>query len=140
MASSAGFEPTAFRLGGGRSILLSYGNNLRFFLYLCGFPAFEVQEPRCQICSFFVRKIRVSLNFSNKVVYCVMEQTTLLDGKSIFYPPKIVQTEKNQSFVENNLRRRTLYPAELRKLACTSYYPNKKKSSFRMKGIFFRKT
>ena len=24
MASSAGFEPTAFRLGGGRSILLSY--------------------------------------------------------------------------------------------------------------------
>ena len=69
-----------------------------------------------------------------------MEQTTILDGKSIFYPPKIVQTEKNQSFVENNLRRRTLYPAELRKLACTSYYPNKKKSSFRMKGIFFRKT
>ena len=32
MAFPAGFEPTAFRLGGGRSILLSYGNMSRRIL------------------------------------------------------------------------------------------------------------
>ena len=33
MASSAGFEPTAFRLGGGRSILLSYEDTVSDLKY-----------------------------------------------------------------------------------------------------------
>lgn len=40
MASSAGFEPTAFRLGGGRSILLSYRDIYEISLILRGFLRF----------------------------------------------------------------------------------------------------
>ena len=58
LASLAGFEPTAFRLGGERSILLSYGD---IFTYL-QLNKFIKKAVKCQGEKFRSEKFSYSLN------------------------------------------------------------------------------
>ena len=102
-------------LGGGRSILLSYRNVCGFFPYFQGFPAFRVRAPRAPNRPFFIRSFRCFLEISNIVVCSVMEHTTLLDFSFVILPP---ENRADKFFLPHDryfLRRRVLYPAELRR-------------------------
>ena len=106
---------TACFLGGGRSILLSYRNVCGFFPYFQGFPAFRVRAPRAPNRPFFIRRFRRFLEISNIVVCSVMEHTTLLDFSSVILPPENRADKFFLPHVRYFLRRRSLYPTELRR-------------------------
>ena len=61
----AGFEPTACRLGGDRSILLSYGTKLSKVLILQGFRGFSDSSPWCLGVVFANQEGRFLISFSN---------------------------------------------------------------------------
>ncbi len=61
----AGFEPTACRLGGDRSILLSYGTSFSKVLILQGFRGFGDCSPWCLGVVFANQEGRFLIGFSN---------------------------------------------------------------------------
>ena len=65
MVIPAGFEPTACRLGGDRSILLSYGTKLSKVLILQGFRGFSDSSPWCLGVVFANQEGRFLISFSN---------------------------------------------------------------------------
>ena len=65
MVIPAGFEPTACRLGGDRSILLSYGTSFSKVLILQGFRGFGDCSPWCLGVVFANQEGRFLIGFSN---------------------------------------------------------------------------
>ena len=108
------FEHTTFRLGGGRSILLSYRN---IFDFSCIFKAFRPSRIRS-----LARKSSKTSN-ENRLIRggCFITLITPSLELSLIFVPQSVRIERPscfsgfpESFVKNVLRRRPLYPAELR--------------------------
>ena len=122
MVIPAGFEPTACRLGGDRSILLSYGTMLSKVLIFQGFREFGDCSPWRLECLFLIRKGRFLISFSNfggRTFSHMLISTLLGKGVGVTGKPGRFRTlfpfsVSGKAVVGLLLRRRPLYPAELR--------------------------
>ena len=122
MVIPAGFEPTACRLGGDRSILLSYGTSFSKVLILQGFRGFGDCSPWCLGVAFANREGRFLISFSNfggRTFSYLLILTLRIKGVGLIPFPGLFRTlcpfsVSGKAVVGLFLRRRTLYPAELR--------------------------
>ena len=118
----AGFEPTACRLGGDRSILLSYGTSFSKVLILQGFRGFGDCSPWCLGVVFANREGRFLISFSNfggRIFSHLLILTLRMRGVGLILFPGHFRTLRpfsasGKAAVGLFLRRRTLYPAEVR--------------------------
>lgn len=118
----AGFEPTACRLGGDRSILLSYGTSFSKVLILQGFRGFGDCSPWCLGVVFANQEGRFLIGFSNfggRTFFHLLILTLRNRGVGLIPFPGHFRTLRpfsasGKAAVGLFLRRRTLYPAELR--------------------------
>ena len=122
MVIPAGFEPTACRLGGDRSILLSYGTSFSKVLILQGFRGFGDCSPWCLGVVFANREGRFLISFSNfggRIFSHLLILTLRMRGVGLILFPGHFRTLRpfsasGKAAVGLFLRRRPLYPAELR--------------------------
>ena len=118
----AGFEPTACRLGGDRSILLSYGTAFSKVLIFQGFRGFGDCSPWCLGVVFANREGRFLISFSNFGGWTfshLLILTLRIRGVGLIQFPGHFRTLRpfsvsGKAVVGLFLRRRTLYPAEVR--------------------------
>ena len=122
MAIPARFERATFRLGGGPSILLRYGTMLSKVLIFQGFREFGDCSPWRLECLFLIRKGRFLISFSNfggRTFSHMLISTLLSKGVGVTGKPGHFRTlfpfsVSGKTVVGLLLRRRTLYPAEVR--------------------------
>ena len=122
MAIPARFERATFRLGGGPSILLRYGTMFSKVLIFQGFRGFGDCSPWRLECFFLIRKGRFLISFSNfgGRTFSHMLISTLLSkgvgatGKPGHFRTLFPFSVSGKAVVGLLLRRRPLYPAELR--------------------------
>ncbi len=118
----AGFEPTACRLGGDRSILLSYGTSFSKVLIFQGFRGFGDCSPWCRGVAFANREGRFLISFSNfggRTFSHLLILTLRIRGVGLIPFPGCFRTLRpfsvsGKAVVGLFLRRRPLYPTELR--------------------------
>ena len=118
----AGFEPTACRLGGDRSILLSYGTIFSKVLVFQGFRGIGDCSPWSFRGIFANQEGRFLISFSNfgGRTFSHMLISTLLGkgvgatGKPGHFRTLFPFSVSGKTVVGLLLRRRTLYPAEVR--------------------------
>ena len=131
----AGFEPTACRLGGDRSILLSYGTLFSKVLIFQGFRGFGDCSPWCLRVVFANREGRFLISFSNfggrtfggRTFSHLLILTLRIRDVGLIPFPGHFRTLRpfsvsGKAAVVLFLRRRPLYPAELRDLVLESPY------------------
>ena len=119
----AGFEPTACRLGGDRSILLSYGTSFSKVLILQGFRGFGDCSPWCLGVVFANQEGRFLIGFSNfggRTFFHLLILTLRNRGVGLIPFPGHFRTLRpfsasGKAAVGLLLRRRPLYPTELRR-------------------------
>ena len=122
MAIPARFERATFRLGGGPSILLRYGTMLSKVLIFQGFREFGDCSPWRLECLFLIRKGRFLISFSNfggRTFSHMLISTLLSKGVGVTGKPGHFRTlfpfsVSGKAVVGLLLRRRPLYPTELR--------------------------
>ena len=133
MAIPARFERATFRLGGGPSILLRYGTMFSKVLIFQGFRGFGDCSPWRLECLFLIRKGRFLISFSNcgGRTFSHMPISTLLSkGVGVTEKPSHFRTlfpfsVSGKTIVGLLLRRRPLYPTELRNHILESPYFHK---------------
>ena len=121
MVIPAGFEPTACRLGGDRSILLSYGTLFSKVLIFQGFRGFGDYSPWCLGVAFANREGRFLISFSNfggRTFSHLLILTLRIKGVGLIPFPGRFRTlcpfsVSGKAVVGLFLRRRTLYPTEV---------------------------
>ena len=114
----AGFEPTACRLGGDRSILLSYGTSFSKVLILQGFRGFGDCSPWCLGGVFANQEGRFLIGFSNfggRTFFHLLILTLRNRGVGLIPFPGHFRTLRpfsasGKAVVGLFLRRRMLYP------------------------------
>jgi hypothetical protein len=118
MVIPAGFEPTACRLGGDRSILLSYGTSFSKVLILQGFRGFGDCSPWCLGVVFANQEGRFLIGFSNfggRTFFHLLILTLRNRGVGLIPFPGHFRTLRpfsasGKAVVGLFLRRRVLYP------------------------------
>ena len=121
----AGFEPTACRLGGDRSILLSYGTSFSNVHILQGFRGFGDCSPWCLGVVFANQEGRFLIGFSNfggRIFSHLLILTLWIRGVGLIpflghFRTLFPFSVSGKAVVGLLLRRRSLYPAELRRHA-----------------------
>ena len=122
MVIPAGFEPTACRLGGDRSILLSYGTSFSKVLILQDFRGSGDCSPWCLGVVFANQEGRFLIGFSNfggRIFSHLLILTLRIRSVGLIPFPGRFRTLRpfsvsGKAVVGLFLRRRTLYPAEVR--------------------------
>ena len=118
----AGFEPTACRLGGDRSILLSYGTMFSKVLIFRGFRGIGDCSPWSLGVVFANQEGRLLIGFSNsdgRTFSHLLILTLRIKGVGLIPFPGRFRTlcqfsVSGKAVVGLFLRRRPLYPTELR--------------------------
>ena len=148
MAIPARFERATFRLGGGPSILLRYGTMLSKVLIFQGFRGFGDCSPWRLECLFLIRKGRFLISFSNfggRTFSHMLISTLLSKGVGVTGKPGHFRTlfpfsVSGKAVVGLLLRRRPLYPAELRdhipETLCFQRFPGVE--AFRLVGKYWQ--
>ena len=118
----AGFEPTACRLGGDRSILLSYGTSFSKVFIFQGYRGIGDCSPWCLGVAFANREGRFLISFSNfggRTFSHLLILTLRIRDVGLIPFPGHFRTLRpfsvsGKAAVGLFLRRRPLYPTELR--------------------------
>ena len=136
------FEPPACRLGGDRSILLSYGTSFSNVHILQGFRGFGDCSPWCLGVVFANQEGRFLIGFSNfggRIFSHLLILTLWIRGVGLIPFLGHFRTLRpfsvsGKAVVGLLLRRRSLYPAELRRHAhglsatATLYYRTRRRN------------